>query len=162
MPLTSQRMFSNKTLPLNLVQITHFPGFPDFILHDVLYLSELRRNLLSLVHIRQKGHSIHMFDGQVEIRKSSDNMVVMTEWEDGKLLKLKGISTQAQNSAYLSHHDEGTLSSSLLWQARFGHINYDSLRMLKKKGVSGLPTIPRNFQESEACILGKHSKQAFS
>jgi len=27
-------------------------GLPDFLLHDVLYLPELRRNLLSLVHIR--------------------------------------------------------------------------------------------------------------
>ena len=28
------------------------PGLPDFLLHDVLYLPELRRNMLSLVHIR--------------------------------------------------------------------------------------------------------------
>jgi hypothetical protein len=27
------------------------PGFLDFLLHDVLYLPELWRNLLSLVHI---------------------------------------------------------------------------------------------------------------
>ena len=27
-------------------------GLPEFLLHDVLYLPELRRNLLSLVHIR--------------------------------------------------------------------------------------------------------------
>jgi hypothetical protein len=58
---------------------------------------------------------------KVEIRKASDNMVVMTGVEDGRLLKLKGTSVHAQNSAYLSHHDEGTLPSSLLWHARFGH-----------------------------------------
>jgi hypothetical protein len=29
-----------------------FPGLPDFLLHNVLYLLELQRNLLSLVHIR--------------------------------------------------------------------------------------------------------------
>ena len=68
------------------------PGFPDFILHDVVYLPELQRNLMSLVHIRQQGHSIHMFDGKVEIRRSSDNMVVMTGLEDEKLLTLKGTS----------------------------------------------------------------------
>ena len=28
------------------------PGLPDFLLHHVLYLPQLRRNLLSLVHIR--------------------------------------------------------------------------------------------------------------
>ena len=79
------------------------PGFPDFLLKNVLYLPELQRILLSLVQIRQQGHSIHMFDGIVEIRKSSDNQVIMTGYEDGKLLKLKGSSARVQNYAYLSH-----------------------------------------------------------
>jgi len=55
-----------------------------------------------------------MFDGKVEIRRSSDNMVVMTGWKDEKLLKLKGVFAREQNFAYLSHDDEGTLSSSLV------------------------------------------------
>jgi hypothetical protein len=40
-------------------------------------------------------------------------MVVMTGWEDGKLLNLKGTYAGAQNYAYISHHDEGKLSSNL-------------------------------------------------
>ena len=68
--------------------------FPDFLLKNVLYLPELQRILLSLVEIRQQGHSIHMFDGIVEIRKSSDNQVIMNGYEDGKLLKLKGSSAR--------------------------------------------------------------------
>jgi hypothetical protein len=121
------------------------PGFSDFLLYDVLCLPDLWRNLLSLVHIRKQGHYIYMFDGQVEIKRSSNNMIIMTGWEDGKLLKLKGTYEHAHNFSYLSHHDKGTLSSSLLWHARFGHVNCDSLCMLKKNGVSSLPTIPRNL-----------------
>jgi len=45
-------------------------GLLDFLLCDVLYLSKLRTNLLSFVHIPQQGNSIHMFDGKVEIRIS--------------------------------------------------------------------------------------------
>jgi hypothetical protein len=33
--------------------------------------------------------------------------------------------------------------------------------MLKRNGVFGLPTIPRNLKQFDACILGKHSKQPF-
>jgi hypothetical protein len=73
-----------------------------------------------------------MFDGKVEIRKDSDNMVVMTRMEDGRLLKLKGTSAYTQNVAYLSHHSEGIIPSSLLWHARFGHINYDNLFVEKE------------------------------
>ena len=33
--------------------------------------------------------------------------------------------------------------------------------MLNKSGVTGLPTIPRKPNQCDACILGKHNKQAF-
>jgi len=68
----------------------------NFILHDVLYFPELQRNLMSLVHIQQR-HTIHMFDEKFEIR-SFDNMVIITGWEDERLLKLKETSTHAHNS----------------------------------------------------------------
>eukprot|EP00253_Pinus_taeda_P008762 PITA_08762 len=64
------------------------PGLPDFLLHHFLYLPQLRRNLLSLVHIHQQGHSIHMFDGKLEVRKYSDHSLVMTGIEEERLLKL--------------------------------------------------------------------------
>ena len=102
-----------------------------------------------------------MFDGVVEIRKSSHNKVIMTVYEDGKLLKLKGCFATVQNFAYMSQLEEGNLSSSVLWHARFGHLNYNSLRLLKKNGVYGLPTIPKRRNKCDACILGKHSKQSF-
>ena len=45
----------SKLKPLGLGTIRlKLPGLPDFFLHDVLYLPQLRRNLLSLVHIRSK------------------------------------------------------------------------------------------------------------
>ena len=49
-----------------------------------------------------------------------------------------------------------------MWHARFGHINYDSLIIMKQKGVQGLPTIPRQLSPCDTCILGKHSKQPFN
>eukprot|EP00253_Pinus_taeda_P011167 PITA_11167 len=137
------------------------PGLSDFLLDHVLYLPQLKRNLLSLVHIGQQGQSIHMFDGKLEVRKSSDHSLVMRGIEEERLLKLQGTSAHAQHFSYISHHEEGTLPSSLLWHARFGHLNYESLRLLKKNGVAGLPTIPRKLKQCDACILGKYSKQCF-
>ena len=104
-----------------------FLGLLDHLLHEVLHLLELRRNLLSLVHIQQQGHSIHMFDGKVEVRKASDHSLVMEGIEEGRFLKLQGSSVHAQKFAFISHHDEGTFPSSLLWHARFGHLKYDNL-----------------------------------
>jgi len=75
------------------------PGLSNFLLHNVLYLLEMQRNLMSLVHITQQGHYVHMISGKVEIRKDSDNMVFMTRMEDGRPLNLKGTSTHV---GYLS------------------------------------------------------------
>jgi len=72
-------------------------------------------------------------------------MVIMTRWEDDKLLKLKRTFTWRKNYAYLYHHGKGTLSYSILWNTRFGHINYDSIHVLRKNSVYGLPTIPMNL-----------------
>ena len=102
-----------------------------------------------------------MFDGKLEVRKSSDHSLVMRGIEEERLLKLQGTSAHKQHFSYITHHEEGTLPSSLLWHARFGHLNYDSLHLLNKNGVAGLPTIPRKLKQCDACILGKHSKQSF-
>jgi hypothetical protein len=63
--------------------------------------------------------------------------------------------------AYLSHHDSGIRPSSLLWHATFGHINYESLCLLKNNGVYGMSTISRKLKQCVACILGNHRKQPF-
>ena len=33
--------------------------------------------------------------------------------------------------------------------------------MLKKSGVTGLPTIPRKFKQCDACIIQKHRNYCF-
>ena len=85
---------------------------------------------MALVHIRQQGHSIHLFDGITKIRIDFDHVIVLIGVEDDKLLKFKGTSFNSQNFAYLDEHS-GNWSSSLLWNVRFGHINYDSLIVMK-------------------------------
>jgi len=36
-----------------------------------------------------------------------------------------------------------------------------NLHMLKKSGVTSLPTLPRKLKKCDACILGEHNKQSF-
>lgn len=50
----------------------------------------------------------------------------------------------------------------LLWQQRFGHINYGSLIYMHKHDlVCGLPNIDRSDKICEGGIIGKHSREAF-
>lgn len=82
----------------------------------------------------------------------------MTECEDEKLLKLKGTYAHQRNFTYRSYHDEGVLSSNILWHVRSGHINYDIIHILKKNDISSLPSVPRKLKQCEPCILEKHNK----
>ena len=147
--------FSNKSQlkPSRIGSIRlKLPGLPDYILHDVLYIPQLKRNLMSLIQVRQQGNSIHIFDGIIEIRQTSHNVIVMIGVEEDKLLKLKGTSSFPSNSSLLAQHSD-TLSSSLLWHAHFGHINYDNIRVMKQRGIQGLPTVPRKLSPCNACIF---------
>jgi hypothetical protein len=152
--------YSIKPLVIGTIRIK-LHGLPNFLLQNVLYIPELQRSFLSLVHIRQQGHFVHMIGGKVEILKDSNNMFFVTRMEDGRLVKLNGTSTNTQTVAYLSHHELGIIPYSLLWHVRFGHINYDNIRLLRKNGVSSFPTIPRKLKQCDSCILGKHNKQPF-
>ena len=83
----------------------------------------------------------------------------MTGYEYGKMLKLKGCSAIVQNFSYISQLEEGKFSSILLCHTIFGNLNYKSLRLLRNNGVYGSPTILKQRNKCDACILGKHSKQ---
>eukprot|EP00253_Pinus_taeda_P010976 PITA_10976 len=78
-----------------------------------------------------------MFDGKLEVRKASDHSLVMRGIEEERIMKLQDTSAHAQQLSYNSHYEEVTPPSSLLWHARFGHLNYDNLHLLKKNGVAG-------------------------
>ena len=49
---------------------------------------------------------IQIFDGKVEVRKSSDFSLVMEGIEEGGLLKLQGSSTHVQKFSFISHHED--------------------------------------------------------
>ena len=54
------------------------------------------------------------------------------------------------------------LHESWLWHKRFGHLNFQSLKLLYHKNmVHGLPTIEDRDGTCEGCVLGKHHRQSF-
>jgi len=59
----------------------------------------------------------------------------MIRIEEEILLKLQETSPHGYKFSYMSHYDEGTLSSSLLQHVRFGHLNYQGLFLLKKMAL---------------------------
>lgn len=128
-----------------------------------LYIPQFQRNLMSLIHIRQQGHSIHIFDDIIEIRRTPNHAFIMNIVEEVMILKLNDTSfiINSHDSSILLSQLSDTLSSILLWHARFGRINYNNIIIMRQQGIKVLPTIPRKITPCDACILGKQSKHPF-
>jgi hypothetical protein len=61
------------------------------MISNVWYVPTFKKNLLSLVSIRQAGHQVILEDGLVKINSIKQSLkTVMTGYEDGKLLRMKG------------------------------------------------------------------------
>eukprot|EP00253_Pinus_taeda_P028683 PITA_28683 len=137
------------------------PGIGEKMISNVWYVPSFKKNLLSLVTIRQVGHQVIMEDGLVKINSVKQNLkTVMTGYEDGKLLRMKGIVIPR-------HSDFGGavttgISPIILWHVRYGHLNFESLSQLQKQGmVKGLLHIKRENAKCEACIYGKQNRESF-
>ena len=91
-----------------------------------------------------------MEDGLVKINSVKQNMkTVMAGYEDGKLLRMKGIVIP-RNSDFAGVASTD-ISPTKLWQVKYGHLNFDSLSQLQKHGmVKGLPTFKRENAKCEA------------
>jgi hypothetical protein len=105
---------------------------------DVLYVPGLKKNLLSISSLDEKGFRVSFVDGEVLMwpkEKMFDDAVVIGVQEGG-LYKLKGCS----DSTLI--HD--TVNSSELWHRIFSHLHYRSLPIVRKM-VTGLPEIQVNL-----------------
>ena len=88
---------------------------------DVLYVPGLKKNLLSISALDEKGFRVAFIDCEVLMwpkGKSIDDVVVIGVQEGG-LYKLKGHS-----NSELVHN---TITPSELWHIIFSHIHYKSI-----------------------------------
>jgi hypothetical protein len=101
---------------------------------DVLFVQGLKKNLLSISALEDKGFRVAFMDGQVLIWPKNSNIdkAIMIGVREGGLYKLKGQQKQARV--------HNSVSSTELWHQRLAHINYRALTVLRKM-VTGLPDI---------------------
>ena len=56
------------------------------------------------MHIRQQGYSIHIFDGKFEVRRSSNNQVIMIGWEDETDPRYRGLFPTGENDSCMKQN----------------------------------------------------------
>jgi hypothetical protein len=122
---------------------------------DVLYVRRLKKNLLSVFAMEDRGYAIKFVDGQVLAlpRGSSFDLAEVISARDGSLYRLTGKPTQALV------HDIDSLCELCL--RVLGHLHYKALLVLRKMVTSLLDFGAENQRVCRGCALGKNAKAAF-
>lgn len=125
-------------------------------MQKVLYVLGLKKNLLSISALEEKGFQVAFVDGQVLMWSKGKNFesAVIIGFQEGGLYTLKGKAKQA-----LVH---STISASKLWHRRLAHIHYKALPVVSKV-VNGLPELKDSKGGvCKGCAKGKNVKNPFS
>lgn len=122
----------------------------------MLLVDGLKRNLLSVSQICDRGHDIVFRKQGFEILKSgSSKIVAVGTRTDGNLYTLSDPSTE---SCSISR-----VSEDWLWHRRLGHIGFRNLSKIgSNKAVRDLPVISSAQDNAcEACQKGKQTRASF-
>jgi hypothetical protein len=122
---------------------------------DVLFVPGLRKNLLSVSIMEDKGFAVEFKNQQVLIKpkESSPDTTQVIGVREGKLYRLQGEPIRA-----LVHNNDNLCE---LWHKRMGHLHHRVLPILREI-VTGLPEFSiEQHGVCRGCTLGKHAKVAF-
>ncbi|RVW87884.1 Retrovirus-related Pol polyprotein from transposon TNT 1-94 [Vitis vinifera] len=129
----------------------------ELTLTNVLYVPEIRKNLVSGSLLNNHGFRLVFESNKVVLSKSgmyvgkgymSDGM-----WKLNVMTIIKSNMNKASTSTYV-------LESSNLWHGRLGHVNYDTLRRLIN--LNHIPTFQINSNHKcEICVEAKLTRSSF-
>ena len=126
-------------------------------LRDVLFVPELKKNLVSVSMIEDRGFGVYVLDGKVHIFPKSagrfDSLVIGVR--SGKLYKLL---FQPHNAL---SHTQSSDELCELWHKRMAHLDHLALRMLREM-TTGMPEFSTvSSGVCRGCALGNYTKTNF-
>lgn len=124
-------------------------------LTDVLFVPRIKRNLVSISALEDKGYRIAFMDGKVLAwpKKTNIKKAQIIGVRHGCLYQLCTTSSQA-----LIHDSSNTCE---IWHRRLGRLHFRALPSMEKM-VTGLPKLNQEHEGTcKGCALGKNTKGTF-
>jgi hypothetical protein len=121
-------------------------------MNDLLFVPGLRKNLLSISTLEDKGYIVAFLDGQVLVWPKDSNIgaTEVIGVREGGLYKL------SRRPARALIHDNTNLCE--LWHRRFFHLHYKALPALRNM-VTGIPKLQEEHEGVfGGCTLGKNTR----
>ncbi|GJX43365.1 retrotransposon protein, putative, ty1-copia subclass [Tanacetum coccineum] len=127
----------------------------SFVLHNVRYIPELKRNLISLGTLKKEGYTIKMQSGKVKVINGS-RVILSGIRRDNCIYSLDGHAMVGELNASVEEKD----SLTQVWHKRLGHISEAGLHVLEKQGLFGKKSLGK-LDFCENCVLGKSHRVSF-
>jgi hypothetical protein len=134
-------------------------SLPPMTLKEVLYVLGLKKNLVSVSTIEEKGYEVLFRDGQVLLfpRGSSITSAKVIGTRHERLYKFLFPPMRA-----LIHTTSSNSDLCELWHRRMEHFHHGDLRVLREM-VTRVPDFTSEHHElCKGCALGKYTMTAFS
>ncbi|KZC07576.1 Copia protein [Dufourea novaeangliae] len=113
-------------------------------LENVLYIPELRGNLMSVSAIDKQGGKVEFYNGQVKICKN-ERVIFRGKRNDGGLYAVKEITDEGSVLMTTKHN------SVRLWHYRLGHLSPRNMMKLLNISEGIKLTKEEIFQELQSC-----------
>ncbi|GKC46811.1 retrovirus-related pol polyprotein from transposon TNT 1-94 [Tanacetum coccineum] len=144
-----------KTRGIGKVRIQLKDG-SSFLLHNVRYIPELKRNLISLGTLEKEGYTVKMHSSKVKVINGS-RVILSGIRRDNCIYSLDGHTMAGELNASVEEKD----SLAQVWHKRLGHISEGGLQVLEKQGLFGKKSLGK-LDFFENCVLGKSHRVSFS
>lgn len=123
----------------------------DCKLTNVLYVPNLRSNLLSINRIEQSGFGIKFENNKVQIHRNGK--IIKEGYKKNNLYEMKfTIKEASAQKAYESYK---------IWHNRLGHASVEKMKELKKRGLINCETEGQEIL-CEPCIKGRQTRLPFN
>lgn len=123
---------------------------------NVLFIPELKTNLLSVGQLQEKGYEISIKEGVCRIHDEKLGLIAQVKMTANRMFPL-----------YLHHTAHSCFAANFkdiawLWHFRYGHLSFGGLKTLQQKNmVVGLPQFEQPSQLCEECIVSKQHRDNF-
>ncbi|GJY45241.1 retrovirus-related pol polyprotein from transposon TNT 1-94 [Tanacetum coccineum] len=127
----------------------------SFVLENVHYIPELKRNLISLGTLDREGYTVKLQNGRVKVIKGS-LMVLSRTMKGNCVYSLDDWAESGEASVGIQEKE----SLAQVWHKRLGHISEAGLHELEKREVLGNIGLGK-LEFCENYVLGKLTRVSF-
>ncbi|GKA21706.1 retrovirus-related pol polyprotein from transposon TNT 1-94 [Tanacetum coccineum] len=127
----------------------------SFMLENVRYIPELKRNLISLGTLDREGYTVKLHNGRVKVIKGS-LMVLSGTIMENCVYSLDGWAESGEVSVGIQEKE----SLAQVWHKRLSHIGEAGLHELERRDMLGKKGLGK-LEFCENCVLGKSTRVSF-